>query len=521
MGVLMQTSANGGTEGEKGRQGLEDWLAPQAPLFSVIRVAKQEAFCPRLEHLAKAGLTGQLVTAGIGYYNLSISRDAGGNFWTRNGGHLMPFTKAVFEGNPLVRRLGYHNPSSKDSTFEQDALRPSISTLEAVTSLFRAKAGEPFFLRTQDRLVVWTSRATFLDSYTAIVPMSLITGIPVGPDPPGLKRVNPVPVPPSNMPLEQTILSPTGTTLIDGAFLPNFTDALVITDGGTTALDQLWEVDLFTGDAVEIVLPDEPGLIVTQRSPGRVNVINKSRSRLFYIVDRSVLVDIPMPTLSQADAMVYDDTNDQVLILSASTGELLQYPADLSTSPTVLSLPAVVALTGAVDIDVTPDGQEVWIVDTAGGGIHRLTYGVIGGGLVLTETIPCCDFSPTGGPARGLVDQPEKISLGDNGYVLVLLNTGSVLELERGTTGAWQVSANPLLTGQAAGGFIDIVRSRTNFDPATMTGPAFRHVLPIDQFGEEPTVPTLTTWGFAVLALLLLTVGTVIVNRRQLQVRTV
>lgn len=517
MGVLMETGGNGGTKGEEGRQGLKDWLAPQFPFFSVIRVAKEETFCPRLETLAKAGLSGQLVIAGIGYYYLSIDRDAGGDFWTRNGGHLMPFRQAVFEGNPLVRRLGYHNPSTSDSTHEQSPFTNKISTLESVTAMFRADEGKPFYERTQDKLVAWTGRPTFLDSYTAIVPMSLITAIPFGPDPPGLKRINPVPVPPTNIPLDQTIPSPSGTTVIDGAFLPSYTDALLITEGDEVTPNRLWEVDLVTGDATEIVLPDEPGLIVTQRFPFHANVLNKTRNRMFYIVDRTVLVDVPLPTGSLADAMAYDDANDQVLILSASTSELLVYPADLSTSPTILSIPAVIAPTAGVDIDVTPDGQEVWIADTAGGAIYRLTYAVVGGGLVVTETIPCCDFAPPSGTASRPDEQPEKLNIGGNGYAVILLNTGSVLELEQGPAGGWEPTANPLLTGHAASGFIDIVRSRTNFDPATMIGPAWRHVLPIDDFGEEAPIPTLSTWGLVLLALSTLIAGAVVLRRRQAQ----
>jgi hypothetical protein len=49
-----------------------------------------------------------------------------------------------------------------------------------------------------------------------------------------------------------------------------------------------------------------------------------------------------------------------------------------------------------------------------------------------------------------------------------------------------QPAANPLFSGHAASGFIDLVGSRTNFDPATMTGPERRDVLPFD---EGPPIP--------------------------------
>ena len=309
--------------------------------------------------------------------------------------------------------------------------------------------------------------------------------------------------------------SPSGTKVIDGAFLPSITGAMLITEGNELVPNQLWEVDLVTGDAVEIVLPDEPGLVVTQRFPLRANAVNRSKSRMFYIVDRTVPVDIPLPAGSLADAMAYDDANDRVVVLSASTSELLLYPADLSTSPTILSLPAGIAPTGGVDVAVGPAGEEIWVSDAAGGAIYRLTQGV-GGGLVLTETIPCCDFTPAPGRAILPVDEPEKLNLGGNGYAVILLSSGSVLELVEGRAGGWQPSANPLLTGHAASGFIDIVRPRTNYDPITMTGPAWRHVLPIDDFGEtEAPIPTLSTWGLGVLALTLVSAGTVFVARRR------
>ena len=539
MGELMNTSPGGGTGGEDGRNGIEQWLAPYAPLFSVIRIAKQGPFSPRLEHLAKAGLSGQLVIAGVGYYAKFIPppqtslRAAGMDTWVRDGGHLMAFNGATFAGNPLVRTLSCRNPGSGgNSTLDQSGFVPMTTTMTAVTAVFRAEP-EDFFVRTHDRLDAWTgSKTTFLDSYTAIVPFKLLTATPVG-DPPGTKLLNPVPVPPTNIPASTTIPSPTGTALVDGAFFPSFTDALIITAGNATSPNRLWEVDLVTEDAVEIVLPDEPGLIVTQRSPFRANAVNRSRTRGFYIVDRTVSVDIPLPSTTLADAIAYDDANDQVYVLSTSSNELLQYPADLSTSPIIHALPAVIAPTGSVDMAVSGDGSEIWIADAAGGTIYGLTFGA-GGGLFVSESIACCaSFLPGAATATSSLpdnDKPEKIVIttnpgfnsGASGFrFLILLDSdpptgeGPLMELERDAAGGWQLAGNPLLGGMTATGFIDAVRSRTNFDPATMTGPAWRNVLPTDDFGEGPTIPAVSTWGILALALLTLTAGAIVATRQR------
>jgi len=214
-----------------------------------------------------------------------------------------------------------------------------------------------------------------------------------------------------------------------------------------------------------------------------------------------------MPSGTNAAAILLPEVDDEVLVLSTSTGQVLRYPKDLSTSPTIQTLPTVIAPTGGVDMDVTPDGQEVWISDAAGGAIYRLTDDT-SGSLIVSETIPCCGVGPSPKASGIPIENPEKISISDNGYPVVLTTSGTLLELEPSPAGGWQPSTNPVFSGYSASGFIDIVRSRTNYDAATMSGPSWRNVLPLDDFGEGPPIPTVSTWGLAVFSLLILVVGT-------------
>jgi hypothetical protein len=484
MGNEMSTDANGGTSRIDGLHGMGRWLQPQSNLFSVVLNVRLGNYCPRLADLAKVGARGGLVIVHVGYYNAGR---LGSDEWTRDGGHMMSlvgakaWANADVMGNPIVYEMHVHNPSSGDSTTDQSDFDAFSTTLTPFTAKFRDKAEEPFFIRTQDRLDAWGTGA-FLDGYSAIIPRFVIASVlPI--DPPGMRTINPVPVPPSNIPVYQTFPSPTGTAIVDAALLPDGTEAMFITEGGAASPNRLWRLDLVSGESTEIPLPEEPGQVVTGRRPVTVAGVNRSGDRSFYIDEGGILSVVPLPSGRLGAALSYVDGTDEVVILSPSSGELLRYPAGLATGPTIDALPAVIAPRGGVDLAVSEDGQEVWIADAEGRAIYRLMYGA-GGGLVVSETIPCCTFTE-GGIAARPEEKPEKISIGGSGPCcarLLVLSNGSLLELEPNAAGGWQPADDPLFSGHAASGFIDLVRSRTNYDPATMSGPQWRDVLPIAEF---------------------------------------
>lgn len=549
MGELMNTSASGGTGGENGRAGIEAWLTPYDPLFIVMRISTQNTYAPRLEDLAKAGLCGHLVIAGIGYYDKFILRDVPRErnsadtensprqpfLWVRDGGHLMAFNGASFYGDPLVRILSCRNPSSGgDSTLTQSTFSSSTTPLTGITGNFQiGDAG--IFVRTHDRLDDWTNKPTFLDSYTAIVPFSLLTAVPVG-DPPGVKWLNPVPVPPTNLPGATTLA--TSGAPIDGRFFPTFTEAVFVTQGATGSGNKLWHLDFVTGESAEIPLPEppqrgEPTLIATGRSAPHSLYYNTS-SPAGGVVVKEIMKDgsagktfSTFPPGANIAALIYHDETDALHVLSSATSQLLIFDVHSTAEPTVLALPAVVAPAGSVDMAVSRDGSEVWIADTAGETLYVLSHGPTGG-LVVSETIACCeDFLPMleARPSGPGASKPKEIVVvgtvtnsNSAGFrLLIRLDTdpptgeGPLLELERAAAGGWQAAASPLVSGMTAARFIDVVRPRTNYDPATMTGPAWRDVLPAADFGENDNIPAASTWGLVAMSLVVLVAGSVIV----------
>ena len=200
--------------------------------------------------------------------------------------------------------------------------------------------------------------------------------------------------------------------------------------------------------------------------------------------------------------MAYDDDADEVLLLSTATGVLLRYPKGLVGSPTVWTLPTAITFTGDVSMALAPDGK-LWLADSGGATLSELTEDPAGGALLVSDTIT----HPT-------LTGPSAIAANNIGQVLVS-DQGVILEFEKDPLTGWQAAADPLFTGLAAGGLFQVARSRSNFDPATMTGPAWRNVLPTE---EEPSIedaiPAVSEWGLVDMTLLVLTAGTLVYARR-------
>ena len=74
---------------------------------------------------------------------------------------------------------------------------------------------------------------------------------------------------------------------------------------------------------------------------------------------------------------------------------------------------------------------------------------------------------------------PTALDFDDNGHLLVTCAAG-LLEFELVTGAGWQRVTNSDFAGLPVDQGFHVSRSRTNFDPATMSGPAYYNLQPSD-----------------------------------------
>jgi hypothetical protein len=484
MGILMGVNPNGGTDGDKATIGLKNWLAPLGQKFSVAFYGRKELYCPRVEDIAKAGLAGQLINVNVARY-----KQGGGGELLRNGGHVMTLVHALVSDSPGSSFMRYHNPSSNDSTTEQSSFFPAKTFLTPVTATFDG------FVRTQDRLGWSEEQKWYFDAYLAIVPAYILTpGILPG----NATLINPVPVPPTPRPLYVNHSIPAASAVIAGALLPTYTGAVLISEADAFFASRLWHIDLVTGASSEILTPGPPSMVASGRSPlGYIYTDCGSSDVCLMDLDLGSAVMAALPASATASSIAYDDETDELVVLSLATSEILRFDRWLGSAPLSAALPVGVAPTAGARMALAPDG-DIWLLDLAAATLYRI-HEDITSTLILVDSV-----------THPSLTSPDDVAVNDVGQ-LIISNAGTLLELEPDGVGGWQTAASPLFGGLIAGPFLDIVRSRSNFDPASMSGDADRNVLPPADV-DETNVPLASGLVLLVLAMGLIAAGALVLD---------
>lgn len=234
--------------------------------------------------------------------------------------------------------------------------------------------------------------------------------------------------------------------------------------GGAT---QLRRVELATGAQSPV------GTMTTLRGiavgrDGRMYA-HDGTSVLAYRPDGSLAASYTPP--GAPAALAYDDARDRVVVLSVARRTVTALSRSLAPVAEVV-IPSAIPMSGAGSVTAAPEDGAVFFVTGGSNSIGRVGPGMTAADVTLSAV--------TG------VTGPQRIAAGDGGR-LWLTSQGSIRALAQDSLGRWaQDPSSPfhLLPDQ---GPVAILRSRTNYDPALHSGPAWRE-LTVAEVGT-PGVP--------------------------------
>jgi len=207
--------------------------------------------------------------------------------------------------------------------------------------------------------------------------------------------------------------------------------------------------------------------------PG-AGAVTMGRSRTAYVVaNGSEVVAVPIPTLNEedvpeeapppefttlklphaADALVYDDDADELVLISAADGRLMRVNSELTGPVDVQELPAGVVLDASVRLSIDPEDGSIWLISGASETIYGLkeSKGDAAGFDVEEVNVP------------GL-ESPTSLDVRSGGSLLVATETG-IIELVR-EENQWVISPDSdfgVLECVVEDLIVD--RDRSNFNP--------------------------------------------------------
>jgi hypothetical protein len=351
--------------------------------------------------------------------------------------------------------ISWRDPASDDGSFtSQSAFSTETYSLSPVTASFDGSN------RTQYQVSGFANGANpgFLDGYVVIMPKFALTTAP-GDFEFDLYTFS------SIVGTHTSAVAALGGILHAG-FHPSMTQVAYLTLPDGDGRSDLRVLDPNSGDTV---------LIQEQLNwPLKVAV---SRHRRAYVLD-DYGIDLHGYDLDQQqtpyqatmpqymNTLAYDDLYDLVYVLCTANTRLIMCPPDLSTV-TDVQLPGGLSINVDAPMFVSPVTSNVWIASQWASALYELGVDEFGVATLLSTV-----NDPDLANAIGL-------SVDDQEHVFVSTSSGAGLEFAGGT-GNWYRVSPSVLDGLTFGSVIEMSYSRSNFDPATMTGPAYADVLPTD-----------------------------------------
>lgn len=472
MGMLMNTDAADGTDGAGFHDGIKDWLAQSAPgLFTVTSGGAQGNYSPTLKHLAKAAIHGSLVSLGYGRYKV-VGLWNGLPVLERDGGHVVTLGRASSVGGVLT--AGLRDPAHPD---DGKLTTQSWFGNREVTIENRVVATANAFSSIKVMSAIdydpYKEKNAYIDGYVAIKPKF---GLTWAPDPPSqttlLGTLAAASFVGSQAPSQQSIT-------IEGLVL----DAIVGPDQNTV----LALVSPKSGGAIELVEVDllDSGYRKFIEVPG-ARSIHVSRTRRVYaaapnaitvfdlgdeLVETSVIPPFPVAGLC------FDDATDEAILLGSDVQKLARWKDGLGGSPTVIDLPSALTMGGKATIAVDPTTGDVLFATEKSPSVFRVSDSDGPNPVVKEFALPGLPF-------------PDTLDVDDIGHLFAVVSE-RVFELALDGQGDWKVVVGAPFENWPANAAFRVTRSRSNHDPATMSGPAFRNLAEADLAGlvDGPFVP--------------------------------
>ncbi|MFI4916042.1 MAG: GC-type dockerin domain-anchored protein [Phycisphaerales bacterium JB060] len=454
LGALMRTDPQEGT-GMAGWRDAARAYTNNEPGFVVGSVHASEYVGINPLAMANHMRIGSIVMPVMGWY---VERDT--HYWERTGGHMVTMWGGTsLCGAPQDMRLIYRDPANDGALFAQGDFA-TTTTAFSIDPLdrFKYQGGTTYYPRLMYQL---DANGGFLDGFGFILPAFGLTTDPITQD---IEMHIPLPLTddpgPKVFPFEQL---PEFTSVISMApgLLP--TQHFVITQPDRVRQGTLHLVDAMEGKMEAIDSMTAPRCLATGRH-GEVYVA-AGGDLLRYVPAEGggYTVEGKLALPAPADAMVYDDRVDEMVVLCQSTRRLLRVGRHLQLLRND-AIPAGVALDGDGSVLVNPEDGGEWIACSGSPSLTRFGRDPFSGRLLVAQ-----DLRLEG------VSAPHAAQFGDDG-VLYVVQDHRVRAFEKIDDTTWGRAGGPL-DGMRTGNVFAVGRGRTNYDPALMDD---ANVLPPD-----------------------------------------
>lgn len=457
MGSLMSTHPTNGTSGGPSAFGLRIYLQATAPgKFTVSRYYGDYNVNSLLHH----SVLNHLTNVCYGFY----ARDSVGRY-SRTGGHCVTLAGLLDFCEPTFR-IRYRDPASGGTLASTQSDFASAHS-DASSEIFLDAANLP-----HSRIRLWdlgdNNTRRYLDGILTINPQVALTGSITTRDMIHIRRTVQLA---GMLPPAENAVVPGNDELTQVALDFRQVDSFAVTFRDAPRRYTLWRTNLATGASEQLLVSESPMKIATNRF-GDLFVSTDASIRKYAFPGEDMVLAQEAPVSGQVDAMAYDDTRDELAVLTTND-RLVRLRNDLSIPAIDFALPPAAVTPGSASIAIDEANQKYYISGRESAGIHVI-------GLIPGTPIPGVDatiFLPA-------VQFPEALQFSDDN-TLVLMSNGVIAEFENGPAG-WQPRVNSELAGMEAARALAIGRSRTNFVAGVHDTPEWNDVLVDEGLVETP-----------------------------------
>ena len=446
MGSVMKTDPTTGTGGYDAEKGLQEWLDVNVPgQFVVSHFYASGSYSPTFAAMAISAISGKLVIPVLGWYS-----NPGSDLpHIRDGGHVVSLVAATQDDAASVDPvMGIRDPANDNQLTTQSPFATDSYNITNVYGTFgyEDKNGVTHtYKRTQSRVMGYGSG--YLDEYFTISPKF---GLTASDD--SLILIKLINLLGQDQPERLTFTSSTGGKISDLAVHPELTKHPYLVEGSNT----IWQVDTLTGQSSSFAVVDNPRRIV----------FGGPKQSLFALLPRH-LISLDRDGVQQRrallptplDAIAFDESKKRLVGVSRDARRLFFFDTDLNPTGAV-ALPAVPD-NGRLSLSVNPTDGTIWLRSDASPGLLRLRSD--GERLEAMEV----RLEAVRDSVGLYVDERGHLFVSEDGILAEFDSDGR------------RVMRSPF-SGKPAGAILQMLRLFSNFDPETMSGRAFRNVLPED-----------------------------------------
>lgn len=252
--------------------------------------------------------------------------------------------------------------------------------------------------------------------------------------------------------------------MVDAALLLDAVQVAVATQqpGGASTLGIASLVD----DSYAEIAPSNPGARVIVGRRGQVYQLLGRTLACYDITKEEPLVASLVLPATGAD-IAYDDAKDEVVVYAPALRTLYVCPETLPGYERVL-MPASVPAAADGSVKVGP-GSGLWVHPAGIAALYKVVVPPTGG-----PTVEVVSHASIGAAVGFDVDDSERVFVCTGGVLAEFMFDNDVRRWVPAT------DSPSGLNGTECDGSVLVARSRTNFDPDTMTGPAWRDTDPSD-----------------------------------------